>query len=139
MPQYHANKSGRGGAAKKAKVRCQIRETRNAIEDEEAIVGRITKHLGFSRFIVAVNKDTEINVRTRGNSTPHIKIGDYVILSRDISAKQISYEIICPIADKDMKAFKKRISSSLIESEEDDLFIRPEPKEEDDEIDFTNI
>ncbi len=142
MPQYHANKSGSGGAAKKRKDRNQFRNTRNAIEDQEAIVGKVTKSLGFQRFMVAITKDKEVNVRIQGNgrNVKFITPGDYVILSQDFTNKDTTYEIICPIADKDMKAFKKRISSGLMDTEVDDIFIRPEPKEEsEDEIDFTNI
>ncbi len=141
MPQYHSSKSGSGGKMKKVRMQSQMKETRNAMEDEEVVIGKATKNLGFSRFIIALSGDKEVNARVRGKTTAFIKIGDYVILGVDNNNSQkVEYQIICPIADKDVKNFKTRISKKLLESEEEDkggiLF---EDKIGDEEIDLENI
>lgn len=146
MPaQYHSSKSGAGGKMRKVRIQNQAKQTRNALDDEDVVIGKATKNLGFSRFMVALNADKEVNARVHGKATAFIKLGDYVILAVDeISEKKHEYRIICPIADKDVKNFKTRISKRLLHSEEADeggiIFEEKETKQgADEEIDFENI
>lgn len=146
MPaQYHSNKSGSGGKMRKVRIQTQTKETRNALDDEDVVIGKATKSLGFSRFMVALSADKEVNARVKGKTTAFVKLGDYVILAVDeISEKKREYRIICPIADKDVKNFRDRINKRLLLSEEADeggiVFEELENKRADDEeIDFENI
>lgn len=141
MPaQYHSNKSGKGGLMRKVRIQNQTKETRNALDDEDVVIGKATKSLGFSRFMVALNADKEVNARVHGKTTAFVKLGDYVILAVDeISDKKREYRIICPIADKDVKNFKNRISKKLIDTEEEDKGGIVFETNDNDEIDFENI
>lgn len=105
------------------------------LEETDAIFGRTTKKLGNGRFRIQVPNEkghgTEVDAYLLGKSMVRIEIGDVVILGRNDSGKNITYEILGSCEKSVVETLRKanRLHSSLFNDEDilgEDLFDRSE-------------
>ena len=113
-----------------------------AVEDDDAIFGRVMKGLGNGRFRIQVPNEKghgiEVDAYRVGKTVVRIQIGDVVIVGRNESSKHVTYEILGSCKKDVIETLRKanRLHPSLFTEEDvlgDDIFDRSEDVKEEEE------